>query len=62
MTKYELAEWMHGLQLAVLDCDPSTDEDSLLTFCELQSEQDELLASIKEAGFTFEEIEELALF
>lgn len=61
MTKYELAEWMHGLYLALIECDPSESEYALESFCEIQAEQEELDEAIKAAGFTFEEIETLAL-
>ena len=60
MTKYELAEWMHGLYLELIDCDPSASEYALDSFCEIQDEQDELAKAITAAGFTFDEIETLA--
>ena len=62
MTKYELAEWMYGLHTSLIECDPSESEYALEHFCEIQAEQEELDQAIKAAGFTFEEIETLALF
>tara|TARA_B100001063_G_scaffold82436_1_gene76829 strand:- start:1416 stop:1604 length:189 start_codon:yes stop_codon:yes gene_type:complete len=61
MTKHDLAEWMYGLNRELIECNPSESEYALEHFCEIQAEQEELDEAIKAAGFTFEEIETLAL-
>tara|TARA_B100001063_G_C16735132_1_gene541552 strand:- start:149 stop:337 length:189 start_codon:yes stop_codon:yes gene_type:complete len=61
MTKDDLCDWMYRLNRDLLECDPSKCSDALDWFIDIQTEQEELNEAIEKAGFTYDEIESLAL-